>query len=78
MPGATCSDKSRAAADEGLSVEEFDADEGAVVEHAGAPAGASSSSFSDPAPPAEVPHPATILSTLRMIMALRLMYGRGP
>lgn len=65
-------------ADEGLLVEEFDTDEGAVVEHAGAPAGAASSSSSDPAPPAEVPRPATILSTLEKVMALRLVYGRGP
>ena len=65
-------------ADEGLVVEEFDADEGAVIEHAGAPAGAASSSSSDPAPPVEVPRPATILSTLEKVMALRLVYGRGP
>ena len=65
-------------ADEGLLVEEFDADEGAVVEHAGAPAGAASSSSSDPATPVEFPRPATILSTLEKVMALRLVHSRRP
>ena len=48
-----------------------------VVEHAGAPAGGVSSSSSDPALPAEVSRPATILSTLEKVMALRPVYGRG-